>query len=179
MNFVLTVVQFWPSTPCWSLGPPSTVKAPPLTFTPMEERQEEAPCLDFMREDSSFGFGAHGGRQKESQHGEKWTWAPTPNSEASSNWQLLAKEELVFSNKYIGPPTHISHTSGPVPHPAEDGQHKTNSVVLSEISFLSHNALVEPYFFIFCLSIMVFNFVILWIFCVCERVCFLWFSFFF
>lgn len=42
-------------------------------YTHGGERQEKAPCLDFMREDS-FGFGAHGGRQKESQHREeKWT----------------------------------------------------------------------------------------------------------
>lgn len=88
------------------------------------------------------------GRQMESQHREeKWTWGPTPNSETISKWQLLAKEELVFSNKYISPPTHISHTSGQIPRPAVDGQHKTNSMVLTEISFLSHNALVETYSF--------------------------------
>lgn len=58
-----------------------------------------------------------------------------------------------------------------------DGQHKINSVVLSEISFfLSPNALVELYFLSFA-YLLWFSILCFYEFGVCE--CFLWFSFFF
>lgn len=43
----------------------------------------------------------------------KWTWAPTPNQEAISNWQWLTKENYLFEGVSLGTQTTLK--AGPMP----------------------------------------------------------------